>query len=113
MLFLTPNWPCLGTFKRKQNTERQYISVSDMLDFTYQTYDKWRHRHGVKWPRHVEQFLHAKYNRNVYLPKPFRDIFKKSLSYFAPHTWNQFPTELKHSKSLAHFKCMYNKCFNE
>ena len=58
-----------------------------------------------------ERILRSSYNRNLYLPKPSRDIFKKSLSYFVPHTWNQLPTELKNSKSLAHFKCMYKKMF--
>ena len=48
-------------------------------------------------------------NMDLYKPRPFCDLFKKSLQYYGPTTWNSLPLCIKESESVDTFKSSYKK----
>ena len=51
--------------------------------------------------------LRSSDNLELYIPKPTKHIFTKSLQYSGPHLWNTLPKHIKKSKSLSEFKRLY------
>jgi hypothetical protein len=48
---------------------------------------------------------------NLYVPKPKLELFKQSILYTGPKTWNALPDTLKTATELHHFKNMYKDTF--
>jgi hypothetical protein len=51
--------------------------------------------------------LRSSDNLELYIPKPNKHLFKKSLSYSGPQVWNTLPLNVRQSKSLTEFKRLY------
>ncbi len=62
-------------------------------------------------------FTHSIHNLNLrscasnllYVPKPHREIFRKSLAYSGSRIWNTLPDTVRQAKNLETFKNLYLK----
>ena len=53
---------------------------------------------------YVSSSTHNATNKNLLLPRPNTELFKRSFSYAGPKLWNDLPREIRLSSSLQQFK---------
>ena len=46
-------------------------------------------------------------NKNLYVPKPNLEIYRKSLAYSGPKNWNTRPASVRNAPNLQSFKQRY------